>query len=158
MKPRGSPPLVAGSQRVKFLSVTMHMVKLCVGAEDVGDLEAWQKRLMKRYPAPMHHTRMVPKQIDKLLDGGSIYWVIKGVIQVRQAFADIRVIDDRGGRRACELVFEPELVSVDPTPKRPFQGWRYLKPAEAPGDIKLGTGGEDIPPDLHAKLKEAMVW
>nr|WP_233353196.1 DUF1489 domain-containing protein [Henriciella mobilis] len=134
------------------------MVKLCVGADDVGDLEAWQRRLMTRHPAPLHHTRMVPKQIDELLDGGSIYWVIKGVIQVRQAFTDIRVIDDRNGQRACELVFEPELVAVEPMPKRPFQGWRYLKPKDAPADLKAGRGGDDIPPDLHAKLKEAMVW
>ncbi|WP_084398190.1 DUF1489 family protein [Henriciella aquimarina] len=138
--------------------MTLHMVKLCVGAEDVGDLEAWQARLMKTLPAPVHRTRMVPKQIDKLLDGGSIYWVIKGVIQVRQPFADIRVIEDRGGRKACELVFEPELIAVDPTPKRPFQGWRYLKPEAAPADLKQGSGGEDIPPELHAKLKDAMVW
>ncbi|MEQ8557030.1 MAG: DUF1489 domain-containing protein [Henriciella sp.] len=134
------------------------MVKLCVGADDVGDLEAWQKRLMKRHPAPVHHTRMVPKQMGQLLDGGSIYWVIKGVIQVRQAFTDIREIEDRGGRRACELVFDPELIAVDPTPKRPFQGWRYLKPAEAPADLQADKAAQDIPPDLHAKLKEAMVW
>ena len=134
------------------------MVKLCVGADDAADLEAWQKRLMSRYPQPVHHTRMVPKQIDKLLDGGSIYWVIKGIIQVRQLFTDIRVIDDRNGRKACELVLDPELVPVDPTPKRPFQGWRYLKPVEAPADLTPSAKGDDIPPDLHAKLKDAMVW
>jgi hypothetical protein len=134
------------------------MVKLCVGAEDIGDLEAWQKRLMRTQPAPVHRTRMVPKQIDKLLDGGSIYWVIKGLIQVRQPFTDIRVITDRNGRKACELVLDPKLVTVDPTPKRPFQGWRYLKPTEAPGDVKTGQGGDEIPPHLHAKLKDAMVW
>lgn len=134
------------------------MMKLCVGAEDVGDLEAWQKRLMKTLPAPVHHTRMIPKRLDELMDGGSLYWVIKGVVQVRQAFADIRVIDDRNGRKACELVFEPEIIPVDPMPKRPFQGWRYLKAEEAPADLESGRSGEDIPPDLHAKLKNAMVW
>ena len=134
------------------------MLKLCVGAEDVRDLERWQTRLMKTRKAPVHQTRMVPKQIDSLLDGGSIYWVIKGIIQVRQTFSDIRVIEDRNLRKACELEFEPELIAVDPTPKRPFQGWRYLKPSEAPADVRSGTGGSDIPPELHAKLKDAMVW
>lgn len=134
------------------------MVKLCVGADDISDLEAWQARLMGRMPAPVHHTRMIPRQKGALLDGGSIYWVIKGVIQVRQAFTDIRVIEDRGGRKACELVFDPELVRVEPLQKRPFQGWRYLKPEEAPADLKTGQGEADIPPDLHAKLKDAMVW
>jgi len=134
------------------------MVKLCVGAEEIGDLEAWQKRLMRSYPQPVHHTRMVPKQVDELLDGGSIYWVIKGLIQVRQKITDIRVMADRNGRKACELVLDPEIVLVDPTPKRPFQGWRYLKPNEAPADIRRDGKAEEIPPSLHAKLKEAMVW
>ena len=134
------------------------MVKLCVGADEIGDLERWQARLMRSLPVPVHQTRMVPKRIEELLDGGSLYWVIKGVIQVRQAFTDIRVIDDRNGRKACELVLDPELVLVDPTPKRPFQGWRYLKASEAPVDVKMGSGGDSIPPELHAKLKDAMVW
>ncbi|WP_342974883.1 DUF1489 domain-containing protein [Henriciella sp. AS95] len=138
--------------------MALHIVKLCVGADDVNDLINWQKRLMKTLPAPVHQTRMVPKRIDELLDGGSIYWVIKGAIQVRQAFTDIRVIDDRHGKRACEFVLDPEIVQVDPMPKRPFQGWRYLKASEAPADLKAGSAGEDIPPDLHAKLKDAMVW
>jgi len=55
-------------------------------------------------------------------------------------------------------VFAPQIIPVDPTPKRPFQGWRYLKPAEAPADLDPGKGADDIPPDLHAKLKQAMVW
>ena len=138
--------------------MSLNIVKLCVGAEDIGDLETWQKRLMRTLPQPVHRTRMVPKRIDELLDGGSIYWVIKGLIQVRQRFEDIRVIDDRNGRKACEFVLDPALITVDPLPKRPFQGWRYLKPEEAPSDVKTSTAGDDIPPHLHAKLKEAMVW
>lgn len=134
------------------------MLKLCVGADDVDDLKRWQKRFTGRQVAPTHRTRMVPKRIDELLDGGSIYWVIKGVIQVRQSLADIRVIDDRNGRRACELVLDPEIVPVDPVPKRPFQGWRYLKAAEAPGDVTADSAADKIPADLYAKLREAMVW
>ena len=158
MKLNGIAHLAVRSPGAKLSPVALNMVKLCVGADDVSDLVNWQKRVMKTRKAPVHHTRMVPKRIDELLDGGSIYWVIKGVIQVRQAFTDIRVIDDRNGRKACELVFDPELIAVDPTPKRPFQGWRYLKASEAPVDIKAGSAGEDLPPELHAKLKDAMVW
>ena len=138
--------------------MSLHILKLCVGAEEIGDLEAWQKRLMRTHPSPVHQTRMVPKRIDELLDGGSIYWVIKGLIQVRQSFTDIRVLADRNGRKACEFVLDPELITVDPTPKRPFQGWRYLNPVEAPSDIRSDGKSDDIPPALHAKLKEAMVW
>ena len=136
----------------------IHMVKLCVGAEDVADLEHWQKRLMKTAARPYHQTRMVPKRGDELEAGGSIYWVIKGLIQVRQPILEVREITDRGGRKACELVFDPKLVPVEPTPKRPFQGWRYLKPQDAPADLKSGTGTIEMPSNLRAELRDAMVW
>lgn len=138
--------------------MAIHMVKLCVGADDIGDLERWQKRVMKSYPRPVHHTRMVPKRGDELADGGSIYWVIKGIIQVRQKIAEVKVITDRGGRKACELVFDPELIPVQPMPKRAFQGWRYLKSADAPVDLKAGSGVVELPPEIRAELLEAMVW
>lgn len=136
----------------------IHMVKLCVGADDVADLENWQKRVMQSYPRPVHHTRMIPKRGDELADGGSIYWVIKGLIQVRQEIVEVKQITDRGGRKACELVFNPKLVPVEPTPKRPFQGWRYLKPDDAPADLREGTGAIEMPANLRAELREAMVW
>ncbi|MEM9053789.1 MAG: DUF1489 domain-containing protein [Pseudomonadota bacterium] len=136
----------------------IHMVKLCVGADDVGDLENWQQRLVRSAPAPYHQTRMIPKRGQELENGGSIYWVIKGLIQVRQPIVAVREITDRGGRRACELVFDPQLVPVEPTPKRPFQGWRYLKPEDAPADLKAGTGTIEMPANLRAELREAMVW
>ncbi len=136
--------------------MTIHMVKLCVGADDVDDLRNWQKRLMQTAPAPYHHTRMVPKRGDELSAGGSIYWVIRNVIQARQVITDVKEIEDRAGRRACELVFDPKIILVDPTPKRPFQGWRYLKPADAPADLK--GGDVDVPTALRSQLKEAMVW
>ncbi len=136
--------------------MTIHMLKLCVGADDVDSLVAWQKRTMLDHAAPFHQTRMVPKRAAELVDGGSIYWVIRNVIQVRQRIVEVREIIDRTERRACELVFDPELFLVDPTPKRPFQGWRYLQTGDAPVDIK--TGAVDAPAALMAGLKDAMVW
>jgi len=136
----------------------IHMVKLCVGADDAADIERWQQRLMKTSPLPYHHTRMVPKRAGELSDGGSIYWVTKGIILVRQRIMDVREITDRGGRKACELVFDPELVAVEPTPKRAFQGWRYLQPGDAPADLKQGSGTIEMPAKLRAKLRDAMVW
>ena len=138
--------------------MTIHMVKLCVGADDVGDLEAWQQRLMKTLPRPVHQTRMVPKRSDELSDGGSIYWVIRGLIQVRQPIIEVKEIRDRGGRKACELVFDPNLVPVEPTPKRAFQGWRYLTPSDAPRDLKTGSSSANLPAALRAELREALVW
>jgi hypothetical protein len=101
---------------------------------------------------------MVPKRGDELSDGGSIYWVTKGIILVRQKILEVREITDRGGRKACELIFDPELVAVEPTPKRAFQGWRYLQPQDAPADLKAGSGTIEMPANLRAELREAMVW
>lgn len=138
--------------------MAIHMVKLCVGADDVGDLVNWQTHLMKSRDMPYHHTRMVPKRAEELANGGSIYWVIKRVIQVRQRILEVTEFEDRGGRRACELVFDPELIMVEPVPKRPFQGWRYLKPGDAPADMRSGSAAAEMPSDLLTGLKEAMVW
>lgn len=135
----------------------IHMLKLCVGADDVDDLIAWQTHLMRRLPRPVHHTRMVPRQADALLDGGSIYWVIRGLIRVRQEIHDVRVVEDGEGRSLCELEFSPELVLTEHQPRKPFQGWRYLKPSEAPPDLP-DTGDMAVPPDLGQALKQAMVW
>lgn len=134
------------------------MVKLCVGADDATDIERWQQRLMQTAPLPYHHTRMVPKRGSELSDGGSIFWVTKGIILVRQRIREVREITDRGGRKACELIFDPELVPVEPTPKRAFQGWRYLKPEDAPVDLKAGSGTIEMPAALRANLRDAMVW
>jgi len=138
--------------------MAIHMIKLCVGAETIGDLEAWQNKLLQTYPKPVHHTRMSPKRRDELLAGGSIYWVIRKVIRVRQRIVDIRTLDDGAGRPVCELVFDPELVPVTPRRKRPFQGWRYLKVADAPPDLTPGRKASDVPLDLDEALKAAMVW
>ncbi|KCZ54817.1 hypothetical protein HY29_12900 [Hyphomonas beringensis] len=137
--------------------MTIHMVKLCVGAEDIEDLENWQARLMKQGREPFHHTRMMPKQKDQLMDGGSIYWVIKGAIRVRQRIVDVRQIAGEE-HSMCELVFDPNLVRTYAKRKKAFQGWRYLKPADAPRDLTSGEAAVNIPPDLDAALKQAGVW
>lgn len=155
---RGKPALAERWLRVKLAPMTIHMVKLCVGADDIDDLVNWQKRLMKTLPNPVHHTRMQPKRSQELLNGGSIYWVIRRAIRVRQRIIDIREVADREGRAMCELVFDPEIVQTRAQPKRPFQGWRYLKPSDAPADLKSGEKAVDIPASLDDALKKAMVW
>ena len=138
--------------------MTIHLIKLCVGAENIADLEAWQAGLVETLPNPVHHTRMSPKRAEEILAGGSIYWVIKKMIRVRQRIVDIRAIQDEAGRAMCELVFDPELIPVTPRRKKPFQGWRYLKPGDAPPDLKPGAKASDVPVALDIALKEAMVW
>ncbi len=138
--------------------MTLHLVKLCVGADDIDDLAAWQARQMKKLKNPVHHTRMHPKRAQEILHGGSIYWVIKRAIRVRQKIIDIRSEKDDAGRDSCVLIFDAELVRTYAQPKRPFQGWRYLEPHEAPRDLKSGEAAVNLPADLDAALKDAGVW
>ena len=138
--------------------MTMHMVKLCVGAHSIEDMIDWQQRQMRTLPNPIHRTRAYPKQAEAMLEGGSIYWVVRRAIRFRQRIIDIRKVDDEEGRSLCELHFDPELFRTYAQPKRPFQGWRYLKPGDAPRDLRSGERAVDIPADLDEALKAALVW
>ncbi len=124
----------------------LHLIKLCVGCDSIADLEAWilEKRRMSRGSdrQHVHVTRMVPKRADALLDGGSLYWVIKGQLACRQPLLDVSAFTDAEGVGRCRLVLKPDLVAVRPRPCRPFQGWRYLEPDEAPPD--LGAEAEAV--------------
>ena len=96
-------------------------------------MQDWQKKVVARRrkaglsPYHEHVTRMFPKQAEALLDGGSIYWVIKGLIQCRNEIAVLEETKTKDGRKACSILMVPKLIPVVPTPKRPFQGWRYLR-------------------------------
>ena len=141
--------------------MVLHLVKLCVGSDSIRDLEDWiGMRLVALKKAGLsaeqfHTTRMVPKRMDELLDGGSLYWVIKGQVAARQILREIRPFTDPDGISRCHLVLEPAVIPVMPRPCRPFQGWRYLKAEEAPRD--LGEDGGDIvdmPEDLRRELRD----
>jgi len=133
--------------------VELHLIKLCVGVESFEALEQHIARRMARQGETTHRTRQTPRQADALLDGGSLYWVIKGMIQARQPILDLRAETDTEGRGLCAIVLAPELVPVQPRPRRPFQGWRYLKPEDAPPDLAIGAN-DDIPPAMRAALAE----
>lgn len=136
---------------------TINLVKLCVGAESVDDLLDWQAERRARNPddLPRHVTRMWPKKDQELLNGGSLYWVIKGVVQARQSILRLDEVVGQDGIRRCGLVLHPEVIRTETMPKRPFQGWRYLTPADAPRDLAKGRDGDDtLPPSLIAALSE----
>lgn len=139
--------------------MTIHLIKLCVGCDSIEDLAEWveyrlgEARKARRKPEHFHVTRMVPKRVGDLLDGGSLYWVIKGVVQVRQRLADIRPFVDDEGIPRCRLVLDPKLVATQWQPKRPFQGWRYFDAKDVPRDLKGGRP-DDMPPALRAELAE----
>lgn len=144
--------------------MTVHLQKLSVGTESISTLQDWQKKVVTRRvkkglePYHQHVTRMFPKQKEDLLNGGSIYWVIKGLIQCRNVIVGLEETQTRDGRKACSILMKPEIIPVVPTPKRPFQGWRYLKVADAPADLYELAGANDLPPVLRAKLANLGAW
>lgn len=142
----------------------IHLQKLSVGSESIDTLAAWQDHVVSRRlakgetPHHVHVTRMFPKQKDALLNGGSIYWVIKGLIQCRNRIIALEEVRKQDGTKACAIIMDPDLVPVVPTPKRPFQGWRYLKADAAPADLTEVSGGADLPADLRSKLVDIGAW
>lgn len=139
----------------------LHLIKLCVGAESVEDLETWigarlaDRRLRGEPVEQFHTTRMVPKRVGELVGGGSLYWVIKGSVQCRQRLLEVRPFTDAEGIGRCHLVLEPKVVRTDWQPRRAFQGWRYLKPTEAPRDVGArGIGWQALPAELRTELAQ----
>ena len=103
----------------------------------------------------IHTTRMVPKRVEELLDGGSLYWVIKGQVSCRQVLRDIRPFTDQSGIGRCQLVLNPEIMPIVPRPCRAFQGWRYLLDHEKPADISAGEAAiVDMPDDMRRELAQ----
>lgn len=141
--------------------MALNLLKLCVGSDSVEDLEEWIALKLderRRAGEPVEHwhtTRMVPTRGAEIVDGGSLYWVIKGSVQCRQRITEIRPFTDAQGIGRCRLMLDPEVVRTEWQPRRAFQGWRYLKPADAPRD--LGQGGAGLvamPPKLRQELAE----
>jgi hypothetical protein len=133
--------------------MTTHIIKLCVGAESIDSLTLWQAGRLKETGEIVHTTRMTPRRREEVLDGGSLYWVIKGFIQVRQRLLNLREFTDGDGIGRCDLVLDPDLVPTAQAPRRAFQGWRYLKPDEAPPDLARGEADDALPLALRQELR-----
>lgn len=135
---------------------SLNLIKLCVGTETVQDLIDWQKsdRSKGADGLPRHVTRMWPKREAELTDGGSLYWVIKGVVLARQQIIRLDPVDRGDGIRRCGIVLNPEIHRTEAMPKRPFQGWRYFEAQNAPRDLTKGTANDDLPPKLMAALSD----
>jgi hypothetical protein len=140
--------------------MTLHLIKLSVGSESVEDHARWQaahRRLRRKVGGRMvvfHTTFQAPKRAAELLDGGSLYWVIKGVIQARQQFVGFDEGRKEDGSPCCLLLLDPAIVPVRPVPRRAFQGWRYLEAADAPPDLGSSPRGDltELPPGMRREL------
>ena len=137
--------------------MALHLIKLCVGAENIEALLAWRRDVEHRAPDWRVRTRQTPKRATELTEGGSLYRVFKGVILCRQAILRVDTVGE-GQAARCEIVVSPEIVRTSPAPRRAFQGWRYLEPKDAPEDLDMGTGGATLPTELAVRLRELGAW
>ncbi|MBX9574283.1 MAG: DUF1489 domain-containing protein [Caulobacteraceae bacterium] len=131
---------------------SLHLIKLCVG---VARVETLERRIGKGQWLTVH-TRMTPKRAAELEEGGSIYWVMKGSVTCRVPIADITTKGE-GRASMCHIRLHPEVIRTAPQARRPFQGWRYLEPRDAPPDLSQ-IGDTDLPDDLVRELREIGAW
>ena len=135
----------------------LHLIKLCVGATSIDDLTAWWDEEHGRKRLPIVHTRQTPKRAEELTEGGSLYWVIKGVVTVRQVITDIETLSE-GGRNYCHIYLDRNLILTCPLARRPFQGWRYLEAKDAPADLSSTGDAGAMPEGLAEQLRDLGAW
>jgi len=141
--------------------VTVHLLKLCVGVDDVDELAHYQTERLKtmrengdKNPQLRHVTRNTPRRAAEVLDGGALYWVVRRVIQVRQNIIGLEPVEREDGKPACAIVLDPELVRTRPRGFRPFQGWRYFPASDVPPDLPPGYESDvSLPTDMADELR-----
>ncbi len=143
--------------------MALHLIKLAVGIDSVTHLRDRQKQRLAeqsgngREPRLRILTRNMPRRADEIVgQGGSLYWVIKGHVLVRQEITAIEQVENGEDTRRCAIYLDPTLVGVRSRRSRPFQGWRYLEADRAPPD-RAGGGLVDegeAPPEMAAELRE----
>lgn len=129
----------------------LNLIKLCVGVSDVE----WLERRAASGGPLIVHTRMTPKRASEIEDGGSLYWVVKGIIACRQPITDITTLGE-GKASRCEITLAPQVIRTAPVARRPFQGWRYFE-KDVPQDQAVIDEGE-TPADLARALRELGAW
>lgn len=131
----------------------INLVKLCVGVDSLADLASYIEA--RQSTETRHVTRMWPRRAVELLNGGSLYWVIKGQVRARQRIIALDEVIGKDGIRRCGIRMDAALIATQSAPKRPFQGWRYLEPGLAPPDLPQIRAAElDLPMTLNAALAE----
>ena len=132
----------------------LNLVKLCVGVTEIEELESWVKDARAGRDTLDHVTRMFPKRKEEILPGGSLYWVIRGMILCRQPIAALEEVTGADGITRCRIAFKPQIIPVRPVPKRAFQGWRYLEEADSPPDLPKTAKVEGMPEKMRRELAE----
>src|SRR5690625_5266000 len=123
--------------------------------EHLGELQRPRLREQGGRATVFTRTRNFPRRAEALLEGGSLYWIIRGAILVRQAVLALDAVTDEEGKAACQITLDARLVRTAPAPRRPMQGWRYLDPEQAPADLDHGKDSDQeagLPPELAREL------
>jgi hypothetical protein len=141
----------------------LHLLKMAVGIASLDELRRVRAARVKQHGGSRVYTRNQPRRAAQVLAGGSIYWVIRGQVRVRQLITGLRSERDDKGRAYCLIEVDPELVATLWRPWRPFQGWRYLAPADAPPDAPGGWSMQDaaagaMPERMIAELRALGLW
>ena len=137
--------------------LVLHLIKLCVGCDTVEELLAWRAAIARPGEPWILRTRQSPKRAAELMDGGSLYRVYRGFILSRQKLLSINTLSSEG-RPRCEITLDDAVILTDPTPRRAFQGWRYLPATDAPRDLGEAGAGQEVPVDLARRLREIGAW
>lgn len=155
LKPRGASAVIPDG------SGLVHMLKMAVGVTDIADLRQWQagrvRQVDGRDVVP-GYTRRRPRRVADVTGGGSLYWIIGGLIQVRQRVLGLLEERDEEGLLFCRILFDPVLVPTEPVPRRAMQGWRYLVPGDAPPDLGTAAAPAALPAELAAELSRLGIF
>ncbi len=133
-------------------AMTLNLIKLCVGVSEMSEMKSWVAIARGSGEVLDHVTRMFPRRKAEIVPGGSLYWVIRGLILCRQPIADLVPVIGADGIERCQIVFKPQIIPVRPTPRRAFQGWRYLTAEDAPADMPKGAAAQDLSETMRIEL------
>ncbi len=134
--------------------MAIHLLRPAVGINDIAHLESVMAARSEPGSPPYVavRTRNTPRRGDELCDGGSLYWIIKGQICARQQVLKTEKLEDENGRTFCRLRLDARVVLTVSQPRRAHQGWRYFEPADAPRDLREGSG-DTVPVEMAAELR-----
>ena len=142
----------------------VNLIKLCVGAQNVSDLYNWQKNRIiyqknLKNPATFFITRMRPKREAEILNGGSIFWVFKGLILARQKIIGFDNFMSEDNISRCKVILDRKIILTDAYHKKPFQGWRYFSQQEAPKDREIYSNEKtQLPLKIEKELSELGIF
>jgi hypothetical protein len=127
---------------------SLHISKVAVGCASVEALQLRQQSRLRDGIVPIT-TRFRPKRAEELI-GGSVFWIIKHRLAVRQRILGFA---EQESERRIVIELDPQLVPVRALPRRAHQGWRYLAVADAPPDLdRYGDGADALPARLAEEL------